>query len=76
VLEALVTALSDLPALLAIVTESVDTDAALSALEAHFGVSRPHAVAILDLQVGRMSKEGRARVVEERDALVDALANP
>lgn len=73
VLDALIEALADLPALLAIVTSSADNASAQTALVQHFGVSQQNAVAILDLQVRRMSDQGRARLVEERDALAASL---
>ena len=73
-LEAMATALSNLPALLAIVTSSADAGSAVDALVREFGVSPHNAVAILDLQVRRMSEEGRARIIEERDALLASLA--
>ena len=66
----MIKAQADLPALVAVVMDSADSAAAQAAVAEHFAVSPQEAVALMDMPVRRMSQGERARIVEERDALV------
>lgn len=74
VLEAHLKVAADLPALVLLVADSADTEAALAAVQARYALSRDLAVAVLDMQVRRASVHERAKITEEHDELVRALA--
>ena len=74
VLEAMVRVHEDLSALLAVVESSASSGDAQQQVADRFGLDRGQATAVLDMQVRRMSVEGREQVRKEYDQLQEEIS--
>ena len=74
ILEGLRIALNNLDAVIALIRQSADAEAARQGLMAQFGLTQVQAQAILDMQLRRIAALERERIEEEYQSLVKTIA--